>query len=92
MRVAGQWEIGEVSESLSATISGDDGRANVATKDLRDFEVDQMRRVQRFVGRKNDATNKRSCRGLEKQLKNCRSVDYNQRLSLSRRTAAAGAG
>ncbi len=92
MWIAGEWKIGEIDKSFGAPLSGDDGRAYVAAQNLCDFQVDEMRGVQRLVGGKDEAAHTRSCGRLEEDLKNRGSIDDDQRLFLSARTAAAGAG
>jgi hypothetical protein len=92
MRIAGEWKIDEIGDSFSAAFRGDDGRAHVAAQDLGNFQVDEVRSMQRLVGGKDEAAYTRSRGGLEENLKNRGSVDDDQRCFLSARTAAAGAG
>jgi hypothetical protein len=92
MRIAGEWKVDEIGESFGAPFSGDDGRAHVTAQDLRDFQIDQMRSMQRLVGGEDEAVHTPSGGRLEENLKNRGSVDDDQRLFLSARTAAAGAG
>ena len=92
MRIARKWKINEIAERFGAPFGGDDGRAHVSTQNLRDFEVDKMRSMQRLVGCKDGAVHTASRGGLEENLENRRSVDDDQRRFLSARTAAAGAG
>lgn len=92
MRIASDWKIHEIGESFRAPFSGDDGRAHVAAQNLRDFKVDEMGSMQRLVGGKDETAHTPGCRRLEENLKNRGSVYDDQRLFLSARTAAAGAG
>ena len=92
MWIAGEWKVNEIGESFGAAFSGDNGRAHVAVQDPRDFQVDKMRSMQRLIGGKDEAVHAPSGRRLEENLKNRGSVDDDQRLFLSARTAAAGAG
>jgi hypothetical protein len=92
MRIAGEGKIGEIGESFGTPFSGDDGGAYVAPQDLRDFQVNEMRGMQSLVGGEDETVYSPSGRRLKENLKNRRSVDYNQRLFLSARTATAGAG
>ena len=92
MRIACQWKIGEIGESFGAPFRGDDGRAHVAAQDLRDFQVNQMRSMQRLVGGEDEAAYALSRACLEKNFQNRGSVDDDQRLFLSARTAASGPG
>ncbi len=50
MWIAGKRKINEIGESFGAAVSGDDCGAHVAAQDLRDFQVDEMRSMQRLVG------------------------------------------
>ncbi len=92
MRIARNRKVNEIGEGFGASFSGDCGRAHVAAQDLRDFEVDQMRSMQRLVGGKYKAVDAPGGGRLQENLKNCGSIDNDQRLFLSARTAAAGAG
>lgn len=55
MGIARKRKVSEIAKSFGAPFSGDDGRTHVTPQNLRDFKVDQMRSVQRFVGRENEA-------------------------------------
>jgi len=92
MRISGEWKVGEIGESLCASFGGDDGRAHVAVQDLRDFQIDQVRSVQRLAGGEEKAAHMPSRGRLEENLENRGGVDDDQQLFLSARTAAAGAG
>ena len=92
MRIASERKIDEITESFGTPFRGDDAGAHIASQDLRDLQVDQMGSMQRLVTGEDDAVYTSSGRRLEKNLKNRGSVDNNQRLCLSARTAAAGAG
>ncbi len=92
MWITRERKIDEIGESFGAPIRGDDGCPHVAAQDLGDFQVDQMRGVQGLVSGKNEAVHTASRGSLEKDLEYRGRVDDNQRLFLSARTAAAGAG
>ena len=92
MRVTGEWKVGQVSQSFAASRRGNDCGTHVAPQNLRDFQIDKMRRVKRFVGCENDAAHALGGWRLEKDFKDCGSVYDDQRLFLSARTALAGAG
>jgi len=92
MWIASEREIEEIGESRGAPFSGDDGGAHVAAENLGDFQVNEMGSMQRLIGGENDAVYRPSCRRLQENLKNRGSVNNDQRLFLSARTAAAGAG
>ena len=92
MRITSEGKIDEICERFGTSISGQDGCADVAAQNLRDFQVDQMRSMQGLVGGKDEAVHAPSRRRLEENLENRGSVNDNQRLFLSARTAAAGAG
>jgi hypothetical protein len=92
MWIAGERKIEEIGDRFGSPFSGDNGRAHVAAQNLRDFQVDEVRGMQRLVGGKDEAAHTRSFGRLEKNLKDRGSVDDDQRLFLSARTAAAGAG
>jgi len=49
MGIAGERKVGEVGESFRAALSGDGARALISAQDLRNFEIDQMRSMQRLV-------------------------------------------
>ena len=70
MWIASEWEIGEIAECLRTPISRDDGRADVAAQDLRDFQVNQMWSVQRLVGGEDKTVHTLSGRRLQEDLKN----------------------
>jgi hypothetical protein len=91
MRIASEREISEIDQRLRASFGGDASRAHVAAQNLRDFQVNQMRSMQRLVGGEDESVYELRGRRLEKNLEKRGSVDDNQRPSLSARTAAAGA-
>ena len=91
MRIAGKWKIEEIRESFRTALSGDDARALVSAQDLRDFQVDQMRSMQRLVRCEKKAVHLPGGGRLQQNFKQCGGVDNDQRLFLSARTAAAGA-
>jgi hypothetical protein len=92
MRVARKRKINEIGQRFAAPFRGDDGGAHVAAQDLRNFEVEKMRSMERFVGGKDEAVHTAGCGGLEENFKDRGSVNDDQRRFLSPRTAAAGAG
>src|ERR1700683_4882052 len=92
MRIAGEWEINQIIESFGTAFNRDRGGAHVPAQNLSNFQVDQVRSVQRFVGGEDAAVHTPGGRRLEQDLKHRGSVDDDQRLFLSARTAAAGAG
>lgn len=49
MRVTGQWPVGEVFKRFEPSRWSDGAGQGVATKDLCDLDIDQMRRVKRLV-------------------------------------------
>lgn len=92
MRIAGERKIDKIAKRFGAPFRRDDSGADIAAQDLRDFDVDQVGSMQRLVGGKDEAIDT-PCRGrLEENLKKRGSVNNNQRLFLSARTATAGAG
>jgi hypothetical protein len=92
MWIAGDGKIDQIGESFGAPFSGDAGREHIPAQDLRHFEVDQMWGMQRRVGGEEQAAHAPSCSRLQKNLKDSRRINDDQRLFLSARTAAAGAG
>jgi len=91
MWIASEGKIDEVRQSFGAALSGDGGGAHVAAQDLSDLQVNEMRSMQRFTVREDKAVHALSGRRLEENLEDRGSVDDDQRLCLSARTAAAGA-
>jgi hypothetical protein len=92
MWIAGERKIEEVGESLGAPFRRDAGGAHVAAQNLGDFQVNEMRSMQRLVRGEDDAAHTPSCGRVEENLKNRGSVNNDQRPFLSARIAAAGAG
>jgi len=92
MRIAGERKIDQIVKSFGTAFSRDVGGAHVPAQNLSNFQVDQMRSMQRFVGGEDVAVDTPGGRRLEQDLKQSGSVDDDQRPFLSARTAAAGAG
>jgi len=92
MRITGKWKIDEIAESFGTPFSGDDGAAHVSPQDLRDFDVDKVRSMQRLIGGEDEWVDTPSCGRLQQNFKKRGSIDNDQRLFLSARTSAAGAG
>ncbi len=92
MRISREWQINEHTKRLRTAIGRDDARYHKALENLRHLQIDQMRRMQRLPRGKDKALDAAGRRCLEQDFKNRRSVDDDQRLFLSARTAAAGDG
>jgi len=92
MRIAGERKIGKIGEGFGASFRGDDGRAHVAAQNLRHFEIDQVRRMERLADSEDQLVYMPGCGRSKENFQNSGSVDNDQRLSLSARTAAAGTG
>jgi hypothetical protein len=92
MRIACQRKINEIGESFAGPLSGDDCGTHVAPQYLRDFEIDEMRGMERLVWGEDQSAYGWSRGRPEENLENRGSVDNDQRPCLSARTAAAGVG
>lgn len=91
MRIAGKWKIEEIREGFRTALGGDDARALISAQHLRDFQVDQMRSMQRLVLCEEKAVHLPGGGRLQENFKQRGSVDNDQRVFLSARTAAVGA-
>ena len=92
VRPAAQPKRREVVERLAAPAARNLTGGYVAAKDLSDFEIDEMRRVQRFARTRTVAVDAERSRGAQQDLEEGRSVDHDHRPSRSSRTARAGSG
>jgi hypothetical protein len=92
MWVAVERKIVEISESFGTAFRRDGPGPHIAAQYLRDFKVDKMRSMQGLVGSEDHAIHTASRGRLEQNLEDGGSIDDDQRLFLSARTAAAGAG
>jgi hypothetical protein len=70
MRVTGERKLNEVGESFGAAVHRYSGGAHIAAQNLRDFQVNEVRSMERLVGGEDEAVHTRSSRRLEKNLKN----------------------
>jgi|SRR5689334_10610041 hypothetical protein len=92
MRIAGEWKIGKVAKSFRSSFGGDGCGAHIAAQNLRDLHVEKMRSMQGLVGCEEYTADTWRSRSLQKNLQHGRSVDDDQRVFLSARTAAAAEG
>ena len=90
VRVPSQGKIRQVGKSHTAAISVDLTICGVATDHLRDFHVEQMRRMERSTRGEQPIFHDFCRRCAEKDLKQGRSVNDNHMRSRSARTASAG--
>lgn len=92
MRISGEGKICEIRKSFRASFGGNDGRADIAAQNLSDFEIHEVRSMQSLIRSEYELIHPASRGRLQENLKNRGSIDDNQRLFLSERTADAGAG
>jgi hypothetical protein len=92
MRISPNRKVREIGERLIAAFSVDLAGGRIPAKNLRHFDVDEMRRVQRFPRLREKAHSDRlRCRCPKQDLDQCGCVDDDHRRSRSARTASAGA-
>src|SRR5579864_6994109 len=70
MRVAGERKVNKVGESFGAAVRRYSGGAHVAAQDLRDFQVNEVRGMERLIGGEDEAVHTGSSWRLKKNLKN----------------------
>ena len=92
MWVARNRKIGEILERLHAALRGEQAREGIPPQHLHDLDVEQMRCVQRLALGKQSFRETCCRRGTEQYLDQRGSVDDDQCLSRSARTAFAGDG
>ena len=85
MGVAGDGEIGEILERLRTSIGAERACERVPAQNLRDFDIEQMRRMQCLALGKKALSDAASDRGAEQHLEQRGRVDDNQRPSRSAR-------
>ena len=92
MGVAIYVELTKLLERETTPISVDGPEKDVTPENLSDFEVEQVRRVQRDLWRGDAGGNLLPGAGVEQELENRRSIDDDQRRSRSSRSRSAGDG
>jgi hypothetical protein len=90
MRIPPQCEVGEVRQSQAAAFNTDISIRGVAPDDLRDLDIEQMRRVERLTRSEEPILHRFRRRRAEKGLEQRRRVDNDHPRSRSIRTASAG--
>jgi hypothetical protein len=70
MWIAGKWKINEIGESFGAAFRRYSGGAHTAAQNLCDFQVNEVRSMERFIGGEDGAVHTGSSRRLKKNLKN----------------------
>jgi len=70
VRVTGERKLNKVAESFGAAVRRYSGRAHVAAQNLRDFQVNEVRSMERLIGGEDEAVHTGSSRRLKKNLKN----------------------
>jgi hypothetical protein len=92
MRIAINRQVGQIRQRLGTPLGGEDTGASVATQDLGDFNIEEVRSVKRLARREDAPAYASSGGRLEENFENRGSIYDDQRLFLSARTAAADAG
>ncbi len=92
VRPAAQPKRREVVERLAAPDARNLTSGCVTAKHLSDFEIDEMRRVQRLARLEQPPLDTRRGRRAQQNFEEGRSVDDDHRASRSSRTASAGSG
>ena len=83
-------EIRQILQGLPAAIRGERTADRVSSQDLRDFQINQVRGMQRLVGTEQAIRDPSGGRGVQQNLKEGRGVDDDRRRSRSARIACAG--
>src|SRR5690348_9893837 len=91
MRISPRGKVGQIRQGYAATLALDFSSRSVTADDLRNFDIEQVRRVERLAGREQPVFNGPRGRGLEKRFDQRRRVDNDHVRSRSARTASAGA-
>lgn len=91
MRISSQGKVGEIDERHATALGIELARGRVAPDGLRDLDVEQMRRVQRFPGSKEPPLDRFGGGRPQEHFDQGRSVDNDHERSRSARTARAGA-
>ncbi len=90
MRITGQREICQVFQRLKTSSWIKIPTPRVAPKDLRDFDIEQVRRVKGFILGEKPLGYQGSGRRIEQDFKQGRGIDDDHRASRSALTAFAG--
>ena len=90
MGITGQREICKVLQCLETAVWIEIPGQRIASQDLRDFDIEQVRRVNGFVLGEKPAGYQGSGRCIEQHLKQRRGIDDDHRPSRSALTALAG--
>ena len=90
MRISPQGKVREVGERQTAARAIDFAAQSVAPDHLRDFDIEQMRRVERLTGGEQPILHGFRRRSAQKGFEQRRSVDDDHARSRSARTASAG--
>lgn len=90
MRVPLDDEVLKIVESLLGAFRRDVFELNQPPQRLSDLYIEQMRRMQPFIGRKEPRAELRRAPGAKQKLEQRRGVDDDQRRSRSARTTPAG--
>ncbi len=90
MGIPGKWEILHVAERFTAAFTLNLARGRVSAKNLRHFDVDQVRRVKCLSHSEDAPLHGRRCARAQKNFEGSRSIDDDHRPSRSARTARAG--
>lgn len=83
-------EIQKVEQRLTASLRAQFSGSGVASQNLCDFKVEQMRGMQSFTAGEQTRGNTRSGCRVQQQFQNCRSIHDDHRCSRSALTALAG--
>jgi len=70
MRVAGERKVNKVGESFGAAVRRYSGGAHIAAQNLGDFQVNEVRSMERLIGGEDEAVHTGSSRRPKKNLKN----------------------
>ncbi len=90
VRIAPERKVRQIGESQTAALGSDFAVRGVAPDDLRNFDVEQMRRVKGLANGEQAILHGLRRRRAEQGFKQGRSVDDDQVRSRSARTASAG--
>jgi len=90
MRIPGERNGGQIFQSLEPAPGIKFTGQRIATKDLRDFDVEQVGRMKGFGVREQPRAYRESGRGIEQHLQQGGGINDDHRLSRSALTAVAG--
>lgn len=90
MRISPQGKVCQVGEGQTTSHTIDFAIRGVTPDHLRDFDIEQMRRVERLTRSEQPIFHGFCPRCAEKGFKQCRSIDDDHVRSRSARTASAG--